>query len=90
MKEMKKIMIVLAMVLSLTLFTSCEKDGPIDVGQLPEAARVYLQKNYPEKTIVFAKKDVELFTTKYEVALDDGMKIEFGSDGLPVDVDMYD
>lgn len=90
MKEMKKIMIVLAMVLSLTLFTSCEKEGPIDVGQLPEVARVYLQKNYPEKTIVFAKKDVELFTTKYEVALDDGMKIEFDSDGLPVDVDMYD
>ena len=37
--------------------------------------------------ITYAKQDKELFSTKYNVRLDNGLEIEFDGDGVPVDID---
>ena len=38
--------------------------------------------------VTYAKQDKELFSTKYDVRLDNGMEIEFDGDGMPKDIDM--
>jgi len=69
---------------------SCESERVISVDELPAAAMTYIQQNHPTANVIYVKKEAELLSTTYEVALDNGMKIEFDGDGAPVDVDMKD
>ncbi len=83
---MKQIRILLVMAALALLSTSCD-DKPIPVEQLPEAARSYIQENYPASRILLAKKDCDLFSTHYEVKLDNGLEFSFNKNGLVIDVD---
>ena len=84
---MKNVKLLVITFFSLALLVSCQSEKAIPVSELPEAAQTFINKTYPINTIVVAKKDTEWFTTKYEVNLDNGLKIEFDADGLPIDVD---
>ena len=73
------------------LLTACgDDDKVIPAEQLPEVVQTYIEKNYADKNIVYVKKDAELFETTYEVAFDDGMKVEFDEDGQVIDIDIND
>ena len=50
----------------------------IPVEQLPQAARTFVQKNFPNNTIIYAEK--EMFS--YEARLDDGTEIDFDRKGI--------
>lgn len=85
--NMKQITILITVIVALTVtLVSCD-DKPIPVEQLPVAAQTYLQATYPDSKVLIAKKDSELFSTTYEVKLDNGLELSFDSDGLLYDVD---
>ena len=86
----KRFQWLLLTLLCLVLLSACEKERIITSDQLPEPVKTYIQKNHPSLEITYVKKDSEFFSTKYEVMLENGMKIEFNKDGEPVDIDMYD
>ena len=65
----------------------CADDKMIPAEKLPAAAQTFVKKSYPGCTILAVKKDVEWFTTKYKVSMDNGMEIEFDADGLPLEID---
>lgn len=68
----------------------CYADGrPIPPTQLPAAAKNFIQKNFPGKTIVYAEIDKEFMKTKYEVNLNDGTEIDFYKDGTVDKVDCH-
>ena len=81
---------VMALACMVTLASCSDEEKIVTTDQLPAAAQTYIEKTYPEKTIVYVKKDAELFETTYEVAFDDGMKIEFNGDGELTDIDLND
>ena len=58
--------------------------------QLPAAAQEYVKENYADGNVTYVKKEKEMFSTKYEVRLDNGVEIEFDAEGVPVDVDVDD
>jgi hypothetical protein len=76
---MKKIVYLLA-ASALLLLSSCS-DRIIPVGQLPEAAKTFLEQYFPGIGISYIKKDAELLKTTYEVRLDSGAEIDFDSKG---------
>ena len=76
---MKKIVYLLA-ASTLLLLSSCG-DRIIPVGQLPEAAKTFLEQYFPGIGISYIKKDAELLKTTYEVRLDSGAEIDFDSKG---------
>ncbi|MBR4603104.1 MAG: PepSY-like domain-containing protein [Prevotella sp.] len=85
MKAIKLLVICLVCMIGLA---SCDQNKIITADQLPAPAQTYIQKNYPGVGVTYAKQDKELFSTKYDVRLDNGMEIEFDGDGMPKDIDM--
>lgn len=77
----------LAVIFSAALLTSCDSEKILPVDELPREVRSYVGNAYPESIIIYAKQETEWFTTTYEVQLDNGMKIEFNSQGTPIDID---
>ncbi|MBR6138226.1 MAG: PepSY-like domain-containing protein [Prevotella sp.] len=84
---MKAIKLIVISLVCMFAFASCDQDKIITADQLPAAAQSYVQKTYPGVGITYAKQDKELFSTKYNVRLDNGLEIEFDGDGVPVDID---
>lgn len=54
---------------------------PITADRLPQQARAFLDRHFAGVGITYATTDRELFDTTYEVALNDGTRIEFGRKG---------
>lgn len=88
---MKKSLLILAVFVSLLTLTSCwNEDKVIAENQLPEPARTYVQKNYPDDAILYVKEDNELFSKTYKVQLATGLELEFDEDGEIIDIDLDD
>ena len=70
-------LLLISLILSF-VSTNMYADGiMIPVEQLPQAARTFVQKNFPNNTIIYAEK--EMFS--YEARLDDGTEIDFDRKG---------
>jgi len=78
-------LIVVAFVMMAMI--SCD-DKVVTIDQLPAPAQSYLTENYPDQKVLIIKKDIEGLSTRYEVTLESGMKVEFDGDGSLQDVDM--
>ena len=63
------------------LMTACS-DKPVTADQLPEPITTFIQQNFPEQTISFAKKDLEVTGSQYDVVLADGTQIDFDTDNV--------
>ena len=72
----------------LLALVSCESESVVSADELPAAAKMFIEKNYPAANIIYVKRDVEWLSTRFEVALDNGMEIEFDGDGAAVDIDV--
>lgn len=79
------LLIVVAFV--MMAMVSCD-DKVVTIDQLPAPAQSYLNQNYPDQKVLIIKKDFEDLSTRYEVTLDSGMKVEFDGDGNLWDVDI--
>lgn len=87
---MKTIKLIVTCLVCMIAFASCDQEKIITAEQLPATAQSYVQKNYPGIGITYAKQDKELFSTKYNVRLNNGLELEFDGDGLLVDIDTDD
>ena len=64
-----------------------DKDYVIPADNLPLAAKSYVQDNFPGGTIAYAKKKNDIYTTSYEVKLNNGFELEFDSSGSITDLE---
>ena len=56
-------------------------DKPIDFGQLPANAKIFIPEHFGDLKVSYAKVDSEIFDTAYEVVFVDGSKVEFDKRG---------
>ena len=82
----KQLSIMAALICAAMMLFSCS-EKPIPADQLPEAAKAYIEQQFPGQKVLFAEKDPDLFNTTYDVKLDNGMELTFDSDGMLIDVD---
>lgn len=83
---MKKLLTLLV----VTLFAGvafADNDRAVDFNELPQKAQKFIQTNFPNYEVSYAKKDVDFFNSEYEVMLVDGTRIEFSGDGEWKDVE---
>jgi len=79
---MKRLILsVLALAIFLPFTAKADNDRPIPPEQLPEAAKTFIQKTFPEIAIAYAEIETEGQRTKYEVRLNDGTEIDFNGAG---------
>ena len=80
---MKKFYLFVVALLCLLVIPSVTfaDDIPVPVAQLPETVKAFVQKTFPELTIVYAEKDNEMGGAQYEIRLSDGTKVEFDRKG---------
>ena len=75
--------VLAALCLMFLLPVGCRADGRmIEPEMLPEAAKTFIKQYFPENTIIYAEKEVEIKGTTYEVRLDDGTKVDFDGKGI--------
>ena len=90
MKKSRKILVALAGVAIAVMAVAVDmldKDYVIPADNLPLAAKSYVQDNFPGGTIAYAKKKNDIYTTSYEVKLNNGFELEFDSSGCLTDFD---
>ena len=62
-------------------------DHIIQFAQLPNSAKVFVNKFFKGKQVSYIKEDREIISTNYELRLADGTEIDFDSKGNWTDVD---
>ena len=90
MKKSKNILaaiIGVAIVLLAITVELLDKDYVISADSLPLAAKSYVQHNFPDGTIAYAKMKNDLYKTSYEVRLNNGFELEFDDTGSLTDFD---
>ena len=90
MKKSKNILaaiIGVAIVLLAITVELLDKDYVISADRLPLAAKSYVQHNFPDGTIAYAKLKNDLYKTSYEVKLNNGFELEFDNTGCLTDFD---
>lgn len=77
---MKRFLILMACVLGTVSLAKAD-DKPVTVDQLPQAARTFLNVNFPDDKISFATKDDDLIRPDYQVVLASGVMVKFNNAG---------
>ena len=85
---MKKILFALAAIFTLGISNvSADNDKLINKSELPVKTQQFLDNNFANVKITYAKLERDLFERSYEVVLADGTKLEFTYQGDWKDVD---
>lgn len=85
---MKKIMFLLTLVFSLCVVNAFGfNDKVIGKNQLPAQAQSFLNENFADVKISYAKQETDFIERSYEVVLADGTKLEFTKKGNWKEVD---
>lgn len=85
---MKKIMFLLTLVFSLCVVNAFGfNDKVIGKNQLPAQAQSFLNENFANVKISYAKQETDFIERSYEVVLADGTKLEFTKKGNWKEVD---
>lgn len=85
---MKKILFLMAMVVSSLQFAMAGDVVTRDVNKLPVAAREMISKHFPQTKVSYIKIEKDLFqSTSYDVKLADGIELEFNSKGEWLEID---
>lgn len=85
---MKKILFALAAIFTLGISNvSADNDKLINKNELPVKTQQFLDNNFANVKITYAKLERDLFERSYEVVLADGTKLEFTYQGDWKDVD---
>ena len=77
-------LIIAAMAITIEVL---DEDRMIPVEGLPTAVKTYVQNNYPNSNIAYAKKKNEIIKTTYKVGMSDGFELEFDGNGMLTDFD---
>ena len=77
---MKKILIISAALFLSAAILSADNRS-IDANKLPAAAKAFMEKNFPGEQILYATQEDDLFFPDYDVALANGIFLEFYNNG---------
>lgn len=83
---MKRLIIVAALMFA-AVFTSCSKEKPIAINELPAPAQQFMTTYYGDKSPILVVKDVDDFVTTYDVSYSDGTMLEFDKKGQWIKVE---
>ena len=83
---MKKILTITAAFFFFAAIMAAD-NKPIDVNRLPDASRTFLNENFPGEQILYVTKDDDLIMPDFNVALANGMFIEFYNNGALEKID---
>lgn len=85
---MKKIFVLLVLAVSFSAANAFViNDKVINKNQLPAQAQSFLNENFADAKISYAKLETDLLEKTYEVVLADGTKLEFSAKGNWAEVD---
>lgn len=89
---MKKLYLLLMLCVFSCVAWSCsdnddDKDTPISLADLPNAARTFISKFVPDDEVVRVVKEVSASNVQYDVRFRSGLEIEFDAAGNWTDVD---
>lgn len=76
----------LGLVLLVGLSANAQKKT-VDMKQLPEKAKLFLTKHFPDQAVTTVTEDKDTFSTDYTVLLDNGMEVDFDKKGNWEEVD---
>jgi hypothetical protein len=77
---MKRILTISAAIFFFAAVVMAD-DRPITMEQLPAAARTFINTNYPEVQVLFSTKEDDIVLPDYNVALANGVSLEFYNNG---------
>jgi predicted GTPase len=72
------------------MLTACNREKLVSPKELPLDIIVYVEKTYPDVAIIYVKEEVEWFKKSYEVKIENGLKLKFNAEGVPVGMEMDD
>lgn len=78
---MKQLVITFALSLASAVAVAA-LHNPISIGQLPEQAREFMERYFPDAKPLLVRQEGGLVHRDYEVVLTDGTEIEFSSAGV--------
>ena len=81
MKQIKKLIILITTILAMLGIISCQ-ETIVPADNLPSSAKSFIEEYFPGVPVSYVKKDSKLISTTYEIILQDGTEIEFGSKGV--------
>lgn len=85
---MKKIILVLAAIFSIGVFSaSADNDKVINKNQLPAQAQQFINEHFNGVDLSYAKEERDILKKSYEVRLVNGARLEFSDKGVWEEVD---
>lgn len=81
MKPVKMLIILITTILAMLGIISCQ-ETIVPADNLPSSAKSFIEDYFPGVSVSYVKKDSKLISTTYEIILQDGTEIEFGSKGV--------
>lgn len=84
---MKKMLLVLVALFTLSVSVQAVEDRPITVDQLPQKAQQFIKKYFADKQVALAKMETDFLSKSYDVIFTNGDKVEFDKKGNWTKVD---
>lgn len=78
---MKKLLLLLACMFTLSTVAVADTDKPIQIGQLPTPAQTFITTYFSKHKVALAKMESDLLSKNYEVIFTNGDKVEFDRRG---------
>ncbi len=85
--NLRSLMTLLVVTVSITLLASCDKDSFIDTTQLPAEAQTFIDTYFASAKVVTVMKEGTGPRAEYDVNLADGTSLSFNHKGEWTDVD---
>lgn len=78
---MKKLVVLMLCLFTLSTVVMAGNDKPIRIDQLPQKAQQFLKTYFADKDVAFSKVESDWLEKSYDVMFTDGTKIEFNRKG---------
>lgn len=78
---MKKVILLLVCLLTVSVAVWADKEKPIQVGQLPTKAQTFISTHFKHHKVALAKMESDWLDKTYDVIFTNGEKVEFDKAG---------
>ena len=79
--------LIATVLVGLFVLTGCDDEKTIGYGDLPDAARAFIEEYFPGREARHVQREKEDGSRRYECTLDDGTQLEFDASGAWTEVD---
>lgn len=80
-ENMKRLIVLLAGIVSFAGVVSADNDRAVTMDRLPEKAREFIQEHFASEKIAYVKQERDFLELKYEVMTVGGVMIDFDRSG---------